>query len=53
VGVALKLVQALGGRFGKPHLWQDFADLAALGTVAILCQCAQRTGRLSPLALLA
>lgn len=36
VGVALKLVQVLGGRFGKPHLWRDYTDLAALGTVADL-----------------
>ncbi|MCL2889090.1 MAG: single-stranded-DNA-specific exonuclease RecJ [Eggerthellaceae bacterium] len=36
VGVALKLVQVLGGRFGKPHLWQEYTDLATLGTVADL-----------------
>jgi single-stranded-DNA-specific exonuclease len=36
VGVALKLVQALGARFGKPQLWRDFTDLATLGTVADL-----------------
>ncbi|MCL2826107.1 MAG: single-stranded-DNA-specific exonuclease RecJ, partial [Eggerthellaceae bacterium] len=36
VGVALKLVQVLGGRFGKPHLWREFTDLATLGTVADL-----------------
>ena len=35
-GVALKLVQALGGRFGKPYLWRDFVDFATLGTVADL-----------------
>ncbi len=35
-GVALKLVQALGGRLGQPHLWQDYTDLVALGTVADL-----------------
>ena len=35
-GVALKLVQLLGGRFGKPHLWRDFIDFATLGTVADL-----------------
>ncbi|NTU88324.1 MAG: single-stranded-DNA-specific exonuclease RecJ [Actinobacteria bacterium] len=34
VGVALKLVQELGRRLGKPDLWRDFTDLAALGTVA-------------------
>ena len=27
-GVALKLVQALGARFGKPYLWRDFVDFA-------------------------
>lgn len=36
VGVALKVVQALGGRFGYPHLWRSYTDLAALGTVADL-----------------
>ena len=36
VGVALKIVQALGARFGKPHLWRDYVDLATLGTVADL-----------------
>ena len=36
VGVALKLVQVLGGRFGQPHLWRDYTDFAALGTVADL-----------------
>lgn len=36
VGVALKLVQVLGGRFGKPHLWREYTDLATLGTVADL-----------------
>ena len=36
VGVALKLVQALGGRFGYPHLWRSYTDLATLGTVADL-----------------
>ena len=36
VGVALKLVQALGGRFGHPHLWRNYTDLATLGTVADL-----------------
>ena len=35
-GVALKLVQALGARFGKPYLWRDFVDFATLGTVADL-----------------
>lgn len=36
VGVALKLVQVLGARFGHPHLWRSYTDLAALGTVADL-----------------
>ncbi len=35
-GVALKVVQALGARFGTPHLWRDYTDFAALGTVADL-----------------
>lgn len=35
-GVALKVIQALGARFGKPHLWQSLIDLATLGTVADL-----------------
>ncbi|TLM98952.1 MAG: single-stranded-DNA-specific exonuclease RecJ, partial [Actinobacteria bacterium] len=33
-GVALKLVQAVGARVGRPDVWLDFADLATLGTVA-------------------
>lgn len=36
VGVALKLIQALGGRFGYPNLWRSYTDLATLGTVADL-----------------
>lgn len=36
VGVALKIVQALGGRFGQPHRWRDYTDFATLGTVADL-----------------
>lgn len=36
VGVALKLVQILGGRFGQPHLWASYTDFATLGTVADL-----------------
>ena len=36
VGVALKVVQALGGHFGYPHLWRSYTDLAMLGTVADL-----------------
>jgi len=35
-GVALKVVQALGARFGKPHMWREYIDLATLGTVADL-----------------
>jgi single-stranded-DNA-specific exonuclease len=34
VGVALKLIAALGTRFGKPTLWHDLVDLATLGTIA-------------------
>lgn len=36
VGVALKLVQALGARMGFPHLWRSYTDFATLGTVADL-----------------
>lgn len=36
VGVALKLVQVLGARFGQPHLWREYTDFATLGTVADL-----------------
>ncbi len=36
VGVACKLLQALGGRMGQPHLWREFVDFAAMGTVADL-----------------
>lgn len=36
VGVALKMVQVLGGRLGKPHLWREYTDFATLGTVADL-----------------
>ncbi len=36
VGVALKLIQALGARFGQPHLWREYTDLATLGTIADL-----------------
>lgn len=35
-GVALKVIQALGSRFGQPNLWLSLVDLAALGTVADL-----------------
>lgn len=34
VGVALKLVQALGAEFGKPDLWRRYTDIACLGTVS-------------------
>lgn len=33
-GVALKLCQALNRRFGRPGLWREGLQLAALGTVA-------------------
>ncbi len=36
VGVALKLVQAIGSRMGFPYLWRSYTDFAALGTVADL-----------------
>ncbi|MDO5117145.1 MAG: single-stranded-DNA-specific exonuclease RecJ [Eggerthellaceae bacterium] len=36
VGVALKLVQVLGMRFGKPYAWRELTDFAALGTIADL-----------------
>ncbi len=36
VGVALKLVQMLGMRFGMPYLWCEYLDLACLGTVGDL-----------------
>ncbi|MBQ9690790.1 MAG: single-stranded-DNA-specific exonuclease RecJ [Eggerthellaceae bacterium] len=36
VGVALKMIQILGSRFGHPHLWREYTDLATLGTVADL-----------------
>ncbi len=35
-GVALKVIQVMGGRFGKPNLWLGLVDMAALGTVADL-----------------
>ena len=35
-GVALKVMQAVGSRFGKPNLWRNLIDLATLGTVADL-----------------
>ncbi len=33
-GVALKLVQVLGGRLGQPNLWRSLLEVAALGTVS-------------------
>ena len=33
-GVALKLVQVLGERFGKPAFWRSLVEVAALGTVS-------------------
>ena len=35
-GVALKAIQTLGARLGKPHLWRSLVDLATLGTIADL-----------------
>jgi single-stranded-DNA-specific exonuclease len=34
VGVALKVVCALGARRGQPELWRGYTDLATLGTVS-------------------
>ena len=36
VGVALKVIQAVGARLGKPELWRDYIDFATLGTIADL-----------------
>jgi single-stranded-DNA-specific exonuclease len=33
-GVALKLVQAVGTRLGRPESWRELTDVAALGTIA-------------------
>jgi single-stranded-DNA-specific exonuclease len=33
-GVALKLVQAVGDRLGKPTAWRELTDFASLGTIA-------------------
>ena len=33
-GVALKLVEVLGGRKGQPELWRRYTELAMLGTVS-------------------
>lgn len=38
VGVALKLVMALGGRAQEKALFEDYADLTAVGTVADVMQ---------------
>ena len=35
-GVALKLICMLGKRMGKPELWRELTDFAALGTIADL-----------------
>lgn len=35
-GVALKLLQAVGGVLGRPEHWRAYTDLATLGTVADL-----------------
>jgi single-stranded-DNA-specific exonuclease len=34
VGVALKLIAAVGARLGRPDVWRELTDLAAIGTVA-------------------
>ena len=34
VGVALKVIQALGAKLGKPDVWRDYTDIATLGTVS-------------------
>ena len=36
VGVALKTIQVLGARFGRPHMWRNLIDIATLGTIADL-----------------
>ncbi|MGI6590320.1 MAG: single-stranded-DNA-specific exonuclease RecJ, partial [Eggerthellaceae bacterium] len=36
VGVALKVIQCLGARFGEPYRWRNYIDFATLGTVADL-----------------
>ena len=36
VGVALKLIQVLGERFGKPQFWRELTEFAAMGTIADL-----------------
>ena len=36
VGVALKVIQAVGGRLGQPDLWREYVDFATLGTIADL-----------------
>ncbi len=33
-GVALKLVQALGIRLNKPHIFEEYLDIAAIATIA-------------------
>lgn len=34
VGVALKLIQLLGSRFGQPDMWRRWTEVACLGTVS-------------------
>lgn len=34
VGVALKVIDALGKRMGNPDLWRGYTDIATLGTVS-------------------
>ncbi len=36
VGVALKVVQAIGSKKGQPYLWHSLIDFATLGTIADL-----------------
>ncbi|MFR5093177.1 MAG: hypothetical protein ACLTDR_15370 [Adlercreutzia equolifaciens] len=51
VGVALKLVQVLGGRLGYPHLWRRLHRLRhAWARWPTSCPCATRTARSCPTA---
>ena len=36
VGVALKIIQALGARFGKPHLWREYTDFATVRSLPMV-----------------
>ncbi len=47
MGVALKLVMALGGEKRYRALFQEYADLAAVGTVADVMSFWGRTAPLS------